>query len=176
MRIRFFFVLVSAWAVGGGFALQACGGSSDDTGTTTPDAAPEASAVDSSLKDSSTAPDVFDARPPCDPNKDILKEIPDAAIPDSSTTTGICLGCAQSKCTDEIKDCQSDCSRSATDLGCQDLAAKALECYAQKQNFLACGGDFIKAKNPTQGIGIALGTCVGNKCQAECGVDPDAGM
>lgn len=170
MRTRFFFVLVSAWAIGTGFAIQACGGSSEETDTTTADAAPEATAPKPDAGVQDAAPDVADARPACDPTKDVLKGIPDAAIPDSSTTTGLCLGCAKTKCAEEIEDCQTDCSRSATDLGCQDLATKALECYLQKQNFLACGGDFVKAKNPTQGIGIRLGTCVGQECQAECGV------
>lgn len=173
MRIRFFLAVVSTSLVATGFAIQACGGSSEET-TTVADAAPEATTAETGPKDSS-APDVFDARPPCDPNKDVLKDIPDAAIPDSSTTTGLCLGCAKTNCNDEINDCAKDCSRSATDLGCQDIAAKALQCYTQKQDFFQCGGDFITAAPGTRNIGIALGSCVSQKCQAECGVPTDGG-
>ncbi len=174
MRIRIFLVMTAACSIGAGIGIQACGGTSD-SGTTTADAAPETSTKDSSHPDTSMLPDVADARPPCDPNKDVLKDIPDAEIPDSGTTTGICLGCAVKNCKMQIDDCKHDCSRSPTDLGCQDLVAKALTCYAAKHDFFMCGGDFIGAKSPTQGIGIALGSCVGGACQSECGVPKDAG-
>lgn len=174
MRIRFFLFLTAACSVGAGAAVQACGGSSDSS-TPTADAAPEtATPMDASVKDT-FAPDVFDARPPCDPNKDILKDIPDAQIPDSSATVGQCIGCVASKCKSEVDDCKKDCSRSTSDLGCQDLAAEALKCYAAKHDFFMCAGGFTGAKNPTQGIGIALGSCVAQRCQDECGV-PEGGM
>ena len=172
MRIRFFLFMTAVSSVSAGLAIQACGGSSDSTGTTGGDSSTEGSAMhpDTSVVDSSL-PDVFDARPPCDPNKDILKDIPDAAIPDSSATTGTCIACVESKCMMEVQNCKADCSRSTTDLGCQDLAATAISCYAQKHDFFMCAGGFVTAKSPTQGIGIALGTCVGNNCTTECGVD-----
>jgi hypothetical protein len=173
MRIRFFLTCVAATCVAAGFGIQACGGTSESGPAA--DAATER-AAEAGPKDSSTGPDVFDARPPCDPNKDPLKDIPDAAIADGASSTGACLGCATAKCSDEIDDCKKDCSRSVTDLGCQDLAGKALECYAKTQDIFTCAGKFATVPNPTRGIGIALGTCVGQKCQDECGVkDPDAG-
>jgi len=174
MRIRFFLVMTAVSSVSAGFAIQACGGSSDTSGNSTPDSSTAADTSlpthDASIADTSL-PDVFDAAPPCDPNKDILKDIPDAQIPDSSTTTGECLGCATTKCASQIAACKMDCSRSTTDLGCQDLAAAALECYATKHDAFMCAGAFLTAKSPTQGIGLNLGTCVGQMCQAECGVD-----
>jgi hypothetical protein len=177
MRIRFFLTCVSMTLVGAGFGIQACGGSSESGPAA--DAAPEA-AAETGPRDSSTAPDVFDARPPCDPNKDILKDVPDASIADGSSTTGLCLQCATTKCSAEIKDCQKDCSRSTTDLGCQDFAGKMLECYAQTQNFFACAsklGIGLSTPQPTRNIGIALGGCVGDQCKDECGVDePDSGV
>jgi hypothetical protein len=173
MRIRLFLTCVAGTLLAAGFGIQACGGSSDST-PAGGDAAPEAG-PDTSVKETG-GPDVFDARPPCDPNKDILKDIPDASIADGASSTGACLGCATTKCADEIDDCKKDCSRSTTDLGCQDLAGKALECYAKTQDIFTCAGKFASVPNPTRGIGIALGSCVGQKCKDECGVeDPDAG-
>jgi len=170
MRIRFFLGFVSMSLASAGVGIQACGGSSDGEAAATPDAAPEAAAVvEAGPKDASTA-DAFDERPPCDTTKDILKDIPDASIADGASTTGECLGCARTKCAAEITDCQKDCSRTATDLGCQDLAGKALECFAKTQDLFSCAGQFATVGNPTRSIGIALGGCVGQKCQTECGV------
>jgi hypothetical protein len=175
MRIRLFLALVSTSLIAAGFGIQACGGSSEDSPATTADAAPESAAAETGPTDSS-APDVFDARPPCDPTKDVLKGIADASIADGASTTGACFACANASCAAELKDCQQDCSRTTTDLGCQDLAGKALECYAKTQNLLTCAGQFATVGNPTRGIGIALGSCVAQNCQAECGVpDLDAG-
>lgn len=176
---RLFLVMTAATSVAGALAMQACGGSSD-TPAGTPDAAPEAAAPDvrEAAPQDTYVPDVVvDARPPCDPNKDILKDIPDASIADGASTTGACISCAEAKCMKEITNCKKDCSRSTKDLGCQDLAAKALECYAKTHDPLMCGGDFLSAKAPTTGIGLALGQCVSQNCQDECGVDgADGGM
>lgn len=173
MRIRFFLAVVSASLLVTGFGIQACGGTSEETAGA--DAAPEAQAAETGPKDSSL-PDVADARPPCDPTKDVLKDIADASIADGASTTGACLACAKSKCAAEIGDCQKDCSRTTTDLGCQDLAGKALECYAKTQDIFTCAGQFATVGNPTRNIGIALGACVNNNCKTECGVpDLDAG-
>jgi hypothetical protein len=172
MRIRLFLACVSTVLVGAGFGIQACGGSSDDVPTTA-DAAPETASHEAAPKDS--APGV-DAAPACDPTKDLLKDIPDASIADGASSTGVCLGCTKAACGQQILDCQTDCSRSEVDLGCQALAADALECYAKTQSLITCGAKFISAKAPTQDIGFALAGCVGQKCSKECGVpDPDAG-
>ena len=167
--------MTAASSLGAGVAIQACGGSSDTTGTPTAEAGPETTApADAAPKDTST-PDVFDARPPCDPTKDILKDIPDASIADGASTTGECINCAKLNCMKEIQNCKKDCSRSTTDLGCQDLGAQALICYSMKQDFTMCIGGFASTKSATtQGIGVALGTCIGGHCKSECGV-PDGG-
>jgi hypothetical protein len=178
MRVRFFLVMTMATSVGAGAAIQACGGSSDSgsSGSPTAEAGPDTSITkDSSVADTN-APDVFDARPPCDPNKDILKDVPDASIADGASTTGACIACAEMHCSTEIDNCKKDCSRSETDKGCQDLGAAALSCYAMTQSLIKCAAPFFTAKGPTQMIGVALGTCVNKYCQDECGVPGDGGM
>jgi hypothetical protein len=164
MRIRFFLAVASMSVVAVGVGVQACGGSSTDTATA--DAATEASTE-------AGKPDAeVDARPPCDPTKDIVANIPDAAIGDGGATTGKCIACVKTSCAAEVKTCQGDCSLSDTELGCQDLAGKAIECYTKTQNFLSCAGGFITARKSTQALGLALGNCVSNSCKTECGV-PD---
>lgn len=156
MRIRFLLVCVSAGLAGSGFVIQACGGTATDDA---PADAGGADVFEASVKDTN-APDVKDAAPPCDKNKDILKGIPDASIADGASSVGVCLGCASTKCKTEIDKCKNDCA-------CQDLAGKALECYAKTQS-LACAGSFSSVPKETQNIGIALAGCVQSKCDSEC--------
>jgi len=169
MRIRFFVVGVSAVLFGGGFAIQACGGTQSDS--TPVDAGPDV--VDATVKDTN-APDVKDSAPACDTMADILKDIPDASIADGGSSVGLCLGCAKVKCASEIDQCKQDCA-------CQGVAAKALECYAKTQS-IACAASFQSVPKATQQIGIALAGCVQGKCDTECqasalldaGTDADA--
>lgn len=156
MRIRFFIVGVSAVLFGGGFAVQACGGSQSD-GTAAVDAGLDV--VDATVKDTN-APDVKDAAPACDTNADILKGIPDASIADGASSTGVCLGCAASKCKNEIDACKKDCA-------CQGVAADALECYAKTQS-ISCAASFTSVPKATQQIGFALAGCVSGNCDKEC--------
>jgi hypothetical protein len=156
MRIRLFLVLVSAGLVASGFAIQACGSTvNEDTAVDGggPDVA-EASAKDNYV------PDAKEAAAPCDTNKDILKDIPDASIADGASSVGKCLGCAQVKCKAELDSCKKDCA-------CQDVAAKALECYAKTQS-IACAGSFQSVPKETQQIGIKLAGCVQSNCDPEC--------
>lgn len=169
MRIRFLIVSVSAVLFGGGFAIQACGGTQSDSGAV--DAGSDV--ADATVKDTN-APDVADAAPACDKNADILKGIPDASIADGASSVGVCLGCASVKCKSEIDDCKADCA-------CQGVAAKALECYAKTQS-IACASSFQGVPKQTQTIGIALAGCVQGNCDNECqastltdaGTDADA--
>lgn len=176
MRIRFFLTVLSAALFGAGFAIQACGSTTNDAATTA-DSGPEA-AVDSSVKDTSV-PDAKDAAPPCDPNVDILKDVMDASIADGASSVGLCLGCAKSKCAMEINACKMDCD-------CQGIAGGALECFAMaggvQSKLFACVGPFATAPTATRNIGIALAGCVQQSCPDECataqftdgGADADA--
>jgi hypothetical protein len=172
MRIRLFLAVTSIGLFGAGFAIQACGSTTNDA-VTTADAAPEATAVDSSVKDTSV-PDAKDAAPPCDPNVDILVGIMDASIADGASSVGLCLGCAKTKCSMEIDACKKDCD-------CQGIAGGALECFAKSQS-IACAGPFASASMTTRNIGIALAGCVQQSCPDECqtkqfmdaGADADA--
>lgn len=170
MRIRFLIVSVSAVLFGGGFAIQACGGTQSDSSAVV-DAGIDV--VDATVKDTN-APDVVDAAPQCDKNADILKGIPDASIADGGSSVGLCLGCASTKCKTQIDTCKQDCA-------CQGVAADALECYAKTQS-LACAASFQGVPKATQQIGIALAGCVQSNCDTECqasvltdaGADADA--
>jgi hypothetical protein len=167
MRIRFLFLCVSAGLVGGGFALQACGGSQSDTAAVV-DAGGDV--VDATVKDTN-APDVKDSAPPCDPTADFLKGIPDASLADGATTTGACLGCAKSKCTNELAACSKDCA-------CQNLAGDAVDCYLKGGSILSCGSSFATVPASTRNIGIAVFGCINSECPTECATsafNPDGG-
>ena len=179
MRIRFFLTVVSASLFAAGFAVQACGSTTNDSPATGTDSGADVSEA-STPKDTSVA-DVADTAPPCDPTKDILSGIMDASIADGASSVGVCLGCAKSKCSMQIDDCKMDCD-------CQGLAGSALECFAKaagvQSKLLACVGPFASAPKSTQNIGIALAGCVQQSCADECatsqftdgGPDAEAGM
>lgn len=168
MRIRFLIAVSSVSFFTFGAAVQACSGKSEDAEAT--DAGTDAYEAG---KDA-TVVDAADSAPPCDPNKDFLKDIPDASIADGATTTGICLGCMKTKCASEIKACAKDCP-------CQNLASGSLECVLKAANQaaqLACASPFFKAPKATQDIGQALLFCSQGECNDECAAssfDPDAG-
>lgn len=178
MRIRFFLTVVSASLFAAGFAVQACGSTTNDA----PAAADSGADVfeASTPKDTSVA-DVADTAPPCDPNKDILSGIMDASIADGASSVGVCLGCAKSKCGMEIDACKMDCD-------CQGIAGGALECFAMaggnQSKLFACVGPFASAPKATQNIGIALAGCIQQDCKDECatsafmdaGADAEGGM
>ena len=174
MRIRFLLVCVSAGLMVAASPSRHAAAPSDETPRRP---TPGRTWSTPSAKDTS-APDVKDSAPPCDPTADFLKDIPDASIADGATTTGVCLGCAKTKCKTEIADCAKDCA-------CQDIAGKALDCYAKGQAILKCAGQFASVPAATRNIGLALFGCVNNECtdrvrDVACvptgrGVDADAG-
>ena len=179
MRIRFFLTVVSASLFAAGFAVQACGSTTNDSPATGTDSGADVSEA-STPKDTSVA-DVADTAPPCDPNADILSGIMDASIADGASSVGVCLGCAKSKCSTEIDSCKMDCD-------CQGIAGGALECFAMakgvQSKLLACVGPFTTTPKSTQNIGIALTGCIQQSCTDECataqfmdaGADADSGM
>ncbi len=171
MRIRAFLVVAMACSVATGAAIQACGGSSvaDPPADSGP---PETGPADTGPKDTGAKDVATDTAPPCDPKADILSSIPDASIADGATTTGICLGCVNTKCSKEVNDCKADCP-------CQKVAKDALQCYLKNiANPLVCAGNFTTVPQKTQQIGLSLFSCIRNECDNECAAsafDPDAG-
>ena len=95
-------------------------------------------------------PDVKDSAPPCDTNADFLKDIPDASLADGATTTGVCLGCAKSKCKTELAACSADCA-------CQGIAGEAIDCYAEGRTRSSQCGERLRGELPTatQNIGLS---------------------
>jgi hypothetical protein len=158
MRIRIFLALATVSFVAAGIGIQACGGTSDTTADAKDSSVPE-TAAETGPKDATT--DTADAAPPCDPKKDFLADIPDASIADGASTTGICVGCTKSKCAAEVAKCGADCT-------CQELAGKALDCYAKTQDVFGCAGKFASVPTATRNIGIALFGCIQNQCDDEC--------
>lgn len=162
MRTRFLFLGGGATLIAAAVVVEACGGDTDATTPPTGSDGGGADAVaDTGAKD--TAPPVEeDTGAPCDKTNDFLKDIPDAAIADGGSTTGICVGCAKQNCGTEIEACKQDCP-------CQGIAADALECYLQNpDNPLICAGQFGTVPKETQNIGLALISCISGKCEDEC--------
>jgi hypothetical protein len=135
-------------------AIQACS-SSDETGPAADAGGDEAAVVAAGPPDGAT----------CDLSANLLDKIPDADIPDSSTTTGICLGCVNAKCGAPVGQCNASCP-------CQAAVSSGLECYVKNSAnpglcilaFQAGGSD------PTvTPIGLALVSCVQSACPVECG-------
>lgn len=168
--------IVGGAAVAVGLSTAGCGGSVDDPGTTTDTGSPDTGSIvvlDSSKPDTGTA---------TMPDTEVMYDVPgslfDATIPDvvfeGGKTAAACYGCALSTCKKEAEECDkdarcrglflcvvSDCGASFTDLGCA----------------FGCAGKFgvSSPSDPVVAKVQSLGTCVQNKCSAECPSPPDAG-
>lgn len=169
MRTRLYVLAGSVFSLAAAAVAQGCG----DTETTdTPSADAGADVTDSGKKD--VVVPVEEDASPCDTSADFTTEIPDAAIADGASTTGICVGCAQKNCQKYIDDCNANCE-------CQGLAAEALECYATSSgDIVGCLGKFASASpsKATQQTGIGLFSCLNGSCKDECqteALNPDAG-
>ena len=165
MRARFFLVVGSVGLITTAAALQACSGDTEapagpkvvDSGVAdvvVVDSAPEAAPVNN---DAAT----------CDLSADFSTSIPDASVADGATTSGLCLACAESKCTDAVKACNASCP-------CQTLAGDAVGCFltnagkAQAQLLTICGASFAGVDSDTQTLGLAIVSCLNSKCPNEC--------
>jgi hypothetical protein len=109
----------------------------------------------------------------CDLSASLTGSIPDAAIADGASTTGICLGCGNAKCANFVKQCTANCD-------CQRIAKDGLECYlANPANAELCVLSFGvgKVDPKVQAIGLGLGNCINTNCKSECAADAfnDAG-
>ena len=157
MRIRFFLTVLSAGLFSAGFAIQACGSTTNDAASAA-DSGPEA-AVEASIKDTSVA-DAKDAAPPCDTTADLTTKIPDASIADGASTSGLCVGCMKRVCPQALAACNMDCT-------CQGLAGDALNCFVKTQA-ISCGAPFLNGGAGTLAIGKQLLGCVSGGCANEC--------
>jgi hypothetical protein len=129
----------------------ACG-STDDT-TTGGDAVAD-SPVDTGPLDSAT----------CDLSANLLDKIPDAAIADGASTTGVCLGCANANCGDTITKCNESCP-------CQTTVSSGLACYLRDPaNAQVCALSLIggNVDSNVQGLAFGLLNCVQAHCDQEC--------
>ncbi len=165
MRTRFFVLGCSSLVAIAG-VVEACGG--DSTEATAPADSGVEAAPDVVAKD--TAPPVEEDAATCDLGADFTKNIPDAAIADGASSTGLCMACAKAKCAGEIDACNKDCP-------CQEVADEALQCFIKNSNkgalelLALCGGEFSSVPKETQTIGFNLGQCVLGNCKAECPAD-----
>jgi hypothetical protein len=163
MRVRFFFLAVSVSLVASAAGMQACGGTEESSPqASNGDAGQEAAAPADAAKPDTGAPDTGVDSSPCDTNADFTANIPDAAIADGASSTGLCVACAQANCADDISDCNHLCE-------CQGLMDDALDCYAKNPgNPIACAGPFLGASKETQSIGASIIGCLQKNCEAEC--------
>jgi hypothetical protein len=147
-RLAWMFALGVAAA---SLAVEAC--SSSDSVAPVVDGGVEA-AAETGPPDSAT----------CDLGANLLDQIPDADIPDSSTTTGICLGCVSAKCGSSITQCNQSCP-------CQAEVASGLQCYVKNPSDpLGCVTPFFAGGDPqTKTIALTLLPCVQSGCPVECG-------
>jgi len=161
MGARFFLVAGSVGLVASAFLIQACGETES-----TPDTAGDSGAdvaVDSNVAD--TAPPAEEDAATCDLSADLTQGIPDAAIADGASTSGLCLQCAKTKCAAQLDDCSQECA-------CQELLTVGLDCYLKNtSNPLACAGNFTGVDQNTQQIGLALIGCISGGCKEECATE-----
>lgn len=173
MRTRFFFLAASVTSIAAASVAQGCG--ETETTTSNGDAGADVATDTGPKRDS--APPAEDAEPPCDTSEDFSKDIPDAEIADGASTTGICVGCAQKNCKSFIDDCNANCQ-------CQELAGKALECYAKTANIIGCAGQFASGSitDETKTTAFGLFSCLNEECKDECQTEqfgdggPDGGI
>ncbi len=174
MRIRAFIVLGFASLAAAGLAVVACGGEEEDP---TPGPSTEDAGKDGSTPTADSGSDSGGPTDDCDKSKDFLADIPDAAIADGASSSGICLGCLRSHCNAALELCNADCE-------CRGFVGATVGCVAQgTDSFLNCA-TAAAAENgapseSVQGIGLGIYQCANQNCKAECALDdlfpPDAG-
>ena len=158
-----------------GLTAAGCGSSVDDPGTSTPDTGTDTGSivvVDSAKPDTGTAP--TDSMMEYDvPGSLFDATVPDVVFEGGKTAAG-CYGCALSSCKKEAEECDKDPR-------CRGLFLCVLtDCAASFTDFGCAAGCAFKfgvmgLSDPVIGKVQALGTCVQNKCTAECPAVPDAG-
>ncbi len=166
MRARIFFLAGAVTCLAAAFGVQACG----ETEEVKPVGAPD-SGADVAIGDAAKeAAPVEQDSATCDLSADFSDQIPDAAIPDSSTTTGLCLQCAKTSCKKAIDDCNQNCE-------CQGVAGDGIGCVlanagkSLQQIAAICGGNFTGVSTETQQLGFAVIGCLQSQCKDECATE-----
>jgi hypothetical protein len=166
MRARIFLGAGTVSFVAAAFVIQACGDTEEPVTQSTADSGPDV-VVDAGPKEA--AAEEKDSAAPCDTSADFTKGIPDASIADGASTSGICLGCATTKCKSQVDACRESCT-------CQEMAGGALDCYLKNTaNPLVCAAGLSGVDSETQQIGLAIIGCLNNACKEECAA-PDGGL
>lgn len=171
MRARIFLVAGAVGLIAGAFLIEACGETEPAATGSTADSGVEAAAGDAAEKDSAPPPQPEEDAATCDLKADFTKEIPDAALADGASTSGLCLQCANVSCKAEVTACNQDCP-------CQEFASDALTCYLDNtSNPFACAGHFAGVDTNTQRLGFAILNCLNDNCKTECATESfqDAG-
>ena len=151
-RARILVVISAGLLASAALAVQAC--SDDDTATAT-DAGSDAAEAgqEAGPPDSAT----------CDLGANLLERLPDASIADGASTSGICIGCVDTKCGSQVNACNKSCE-------CQNAAYRGLNCFLQNStNPTPCLAQFTTGVDPqVQAIGISLAACVNANCKKDC--------
>jgi hypothetical protein len=152
MQVRWLLFAAGLLVGSTSFVIQACGKSDDSEATA--DAGDDGASGDTGAGDSAT----------CDLSQNLLDTIPDAAIADGASSTGICLGCVSANCPKQVASCNALCE-------CKGFAATGLDCYAKNStNPTVCLAGFaLGGVSPSvQTLGIQLLGCVNTNCQKQC--------
>jgi hypothetical protein len=129
--------------------MQACGDTENPVAPPGVDSGPE------------VAPPPPDAAT-CDLSANLLDKIPDAAIADGASTSGVCIRCANAKCATQVSACNANCQ-------CQSVVARGLDCYLKNTTDpTACLAQFATVDVKIQSIGLVLVTCLNSACEQEC--------
>lgn len=147
------------------FMIEACGDTDEAAKVDVPDAG------DATTTDVVVAPEAASSEDAgsCDPSASFSDGIQDASIGDGASTSGLCLGCASTKCTDKVAACNASCA-------CQSVAGAAIDCYLKDPSAVeACATPFLNTDSKTLGLGLALVGCVQTKCVQECAIPTDGG-
>ncbi len=165
-QLKFGLVVAASGLALAMMTAQGCGGTEEVT---------DSGVADTSVADTSV-PDTFvppkdagrDTAPTCDPKLDPFKNVQDASVGDSGLTTGVCAGCAKTKCKSEIDTCMQDCT-------CQEPIVSVLECVLKpgtgglsQQTLLMCASGLGGAPQSVQINGLAIAQCLQSQCSAEC--------
>ena len=153
---------MSFGSVCAGLGVEACGRSGAEDGPTDAGASSTETGASHVVADSQGEP------PTCDVDADFTANVVDASLADGATTSGACIACMRTSCSEAVRACNKDCR-------CQNIAAGVLDCFVKTQ-LLSCSAPFylgvIKQGLPS---GKALLGCITVDCADACGFGGDGG-
>ncbi len=169
-----FFTVVAGAALAASVTSVGCGGSVDE-----PTAQPDTAPVDTGITIIDTTPaDTGTPMKDSEVTYDVPGSLFDASVPDvvldGGKTSGACYGCTLDKCKTEVAECDKDAR-------CRGLFLCVLtDCAGSFTDFGCAAGCAFKfgvtgLSDPIIGKAQAIGTCVQNKCTAECPAPPMMG-